>query len=295
MKYGYMIRKHYFILLLGCLLACHSAVAAERWAIIIGIGNYPEDSGWKSIHGDNDIELVVPMLLRNQFPRQHISILTNEQATKCNIENAVNALIAHLRSGDIVYFHFSGHGQLVTDISGDEGDYGYDESLVSYDAKSKYEFNGYKGENHIIDDELNQWLTIIRERIGRNGKMLVVLDACHSGGGSRREEDDDEVFVRGTRDCFNIPKVNQQAHVEQNPIKWICISACKSFQSNYEYKDDRSGCLYGRLSYALSKILIPGKTVGQFEKQLTLQYDNMSALYPQEPMIEYDLADVMIL
>ena len=286
--------KHSFILLLGCLLACHSIVAAERWAIIVGIGSYPEDSGWKSIHGDNDIELVVPMLLRNQFQQQHISILTNEQATKCNIENAVNALITHLRSGDIVYFHFSGHGQLVTDISGDEGDYGYDESLVPYDAKSKYEFNGYKGENHIIDDELNQWLMTIRKRIGCSGQILVVLDACHSGGGSR-DENDDEEFIRGTRDCFNIPKTEQSVRPEQNPIRWLCISACKSAQSNYEYKDNHSGRIYGRLSYALSKILTPGETVEQFEKQLMSQYDNMSALYPQEPMIEYDLSDVTIL
>ncbi len=294
MKCGYMIMKHYFILLLSCLLACHLIVAAERWAIIVGIGSYPEDSGWKSIHGDNDIELVVPMLLRNQFQQQHISILINEQATKCNIENAVNALITHLRSGDIVYFHFSGHGQLVTDISGDEGDYGYDESLVPYDAKSKYEFNGYKGENHIIDDELNQWLMTIKKRIGCSGKILVVLDACHSGGGSR-DENDDEKPLRGTRDCFNIPKTEQSVRSEQNPIKWICISACKSAQSNYEYKDDRSGRIYGRLSYALSKILTPGETVEQFEKQLILQYDNMSALYPQKPMIEYDLTEVTIL
>ena len=283
--------KLHFILLLCCLFAGHSADAAERWAIVVGIGNYPEDSGWRSIHGDNDIELIIPMLLRNQFPRHHISILANEQATKNNIKNTVDALTSKLRVGDIVYFHFSGHGQLVTDINGDEGDYGYDESIVPYDAKSKYEYNGYAGENHIIDDELNQWLTIIRERIGRSGKILVVLDACHSGGGSR-EEDGEEMFVRGIRDCFNIPKINQQIHSEQNPIKWICISACKSFQSNYEYKDDRSGCIYGRLSFALHKIFSPKSTIEQIGRQLSLQYDRMTAIYPQEPAIEYDESNV---
>ena len=80
--------KLHFILLLCCLFAGHSADAAERWAIVVGIGNYPEDSGWRSIHGDNDIELIIPMLLRNQFPRHHISILANEQATKNKIGRA---------------------------------------------------------------------------------------------------------------------------------------------------------------------------------------------------------------
>ncbi len=146
--------KRYFILLLGCLFATRFAIAAERWAIVVGIGNYPQSSGWRLINGDKYLGLVVPMLKKNGFPVGHITILANEQATKENIKNAIHTLLANLRSGDIVYFHFSGHGQLVTDVNGDEGDYGYDESIVPYDAASKYDFNGYKGQNHLVDDEL---------------------------------------------------------------------------------------------------------------------------------------------
>lgn len=214
--------KRYFILLFGCLFAVRFAIAAERWAIVVGIGSYPESSGWRPINGDKDLDLVVPMLKKNGFPDGHITTLANEQATKKNIEKAIHALLANLRAGDIVYFHFSGHGQLVTDVNGDESDYGYDESIVPYDAALKYDFNGYKGQNHIVDDELNQWLTAVRKRIGNKGRLLVVLDACHSGGGSR-DESDEAGFIRGCRDCFNIPSLNsQKIKSAPNSISCVC-------------------------------------------------------------------------
>lgn len=276
--------KRYFVFLLCCLFVDRSAIAAERWAIVVGIGNYPQSSGWRPINGDKDLDLVVPMLKKNGLPDGHITILANEQATKENIKNAIHTLLANLRSGDIVYFHFSGHGQLVTDVNGDEGDYGYDESIVPYDAASKYDFNGYKGQNHIVDDELNKWLMAVRKRIGNNGRLLVVLDACHSGGGSR-DECDEEDFVRGSRDCFNMPVIASQVKSSRNSIKWMCVSACKSYQGNYEHKiDDETRC--GRLSFALSKILVPNITVRQLREQLERQYENMALPpLPQEPEI----------
>lgn len=289
--------KRYFVLLFGCLFAVHFAIAAERWAIVVGIGSYPENSGWRPINGDKDLDLVIPMLKKNGFPDDHITTLANEQATKRNIEKALHSLLANLRAGDIVYFHFSGHGQLVTDINGDEGDYGYDESIVPYDAALKYDFNGYKGQNHIVDDELNQWLTAVRKRIGNKGRLLVVLDACHSGGGSR-DENDEEEFVRGCRDCFNIPSLNsQKIKSVPNSISWVCISACQSEQSNYEYKAD-NGKKYGRLSWALSKILTVGMPANELGAAIAQQYELLPAMpFPQDADIEIaaDLANKPVL
>ena len=81
---------------------------------------------------------------------------------------------------DELYIHFSGHGQQVTDVSGDEPD-GLDEALIPYDAAIEYGRNGYKGQNHILDDELGVWLEALRESVGPKGVIVVALDACHSG------------------------------------------------------------------------------------------------------------------
>ena len=63
----------------------------------------------------------------------------------------------YVTSGDIIYLHFSCHGQPIEDIDGDEDD-GWDEALIPFDAKKKYQKGTYTGENHITDDELNSYL-----------------------------------------------------------------------------------------------------------------------------------------
>lgn len=56
------------------------------------------------------------------------------------------------KNGDIIYIHFSCHGQPVEDIDGDEDD-DWDEAIVACDAKKEYLKGVYTGESHIIDDE----------------------------------------------------------------------------------------------------------------------------------------------
>lgn len=278
--------KRLLYILLAIIFATNYTSATERWAIVIGISKYPTQSGWRAISGAKDIGLVVPMLQRNGFPLQNIITLPNEQATKQNIKKAVYGLCEKLEKGDVVYFHFSGHGQLITDLNGDEIDKdgnpkGWDSSLIPYDAQYRYNPNGYKGENHIVDDELNGWLHCIKNAVGPSGKLLVVLDACHSGGSSRGGDDDEDV-VRGTSDKFTIPQTESYvaAVTEDYEVDWVCISACGWAQSNYEYQG------YGRLSQAISKVLSPMLSQKELKKQIKDEYLKMPHRWPQEVDID---------
>ena len=278
--------KRLLYILLAIIFTANCASATERWAIVIGISKYPAQSGWRAINGAKDIDLVIPMLQRNGFSTQNIITLSNEQATKRNIKNAVYGLCGKLQKGDVVYFHFSGHGQLITDLNRDEFDKdgnpkGRDSSLIPYDAQYRYNPNGYKGENHIVDDELNGWLHCIKNAVGSSGKLLVVLDACHSGGSSRGENDDEDV-VRGTSDKFTIPQTEPYvaAVTEDYEVDWVCISACGWVQSNYEYQG------YGRLSQAISKVLSPMLSQKELKKQIKDEYLKMPHRWPQEVDID---------
>lgn len=278
--------KRLLYILLAIIFAANYTSATECWAIVTGISKYPTQSGWRAISGAKDIGLVVPMLQRNGFPLQNIITLPNEQATKQNIKKAVYGLCEKLEKGDVVYFHFSGHGQLITDLNGDEIDKdgnpkGWDSSLIPYDAQYRYNPNGYKGENHIVDDELNGWLHCIKNAVGSSGKLLVVLDACHSGGSSRGENDDEDV-VRGTSDKFTIPQTEPYvaAVTEDYEVDWVCISACGWAQSNYEYQG------YGRLSQAISKVLSPMLSQKELKKQIKDEYLKMPHRWPQEVDID---------
>lgn len=281
---------------------------SHKYALVVGIGKYPAGSGWGEINGDRDISLVVSMLVRNGFEKSDIIVLANSDATRKAIEEAFERLEESVSAGDIVYIHFSGHGQQVTDIDGDEPD-GLDEAFIPYDAGKVYSCGVYEGENHIIDDDLNVWLSELKAAVGRNGMVLVSIDACHSGDATRGNDDDIVAGVRGTADVFALPgrkpkgpadrgsgsRVNSGTAKRAAGVAgtdafenggWICISACKSYQNNNEFKSSE-GC-FGRLTWALYKTLEPGMTLDELVSELQKMYDTMPS--PPGPPQNLDVA-----
>lgn len=248
-----------FLTLMGAIFVFSSSSilqAQTRRALVIGLGQQ-EDKAWGKINGDKDVLYVDKILKDAKFKAGNIRKLVNQQATKKAIVNAFKSLIAQSRRGDIIYVHYSGHGQQMKDVHNDEKD-GLDECWIPYDAYRR-PCNKDRGEKHLTDDEVNYYLNAIRNKIGDVGKMLVVIDACHSGDATRGS--DDEV-VRGVEDIFEAIKsfiwgepsekgkekvVNPKA--KENKERWITISACRSDQVNIEMKNP----VVGKLTYALYK------------------------------------------
>jgi hypothetical protein len=141
--------------------------------LLIGI-NYLEDPANKLAGCINDI-LNVEKKLRLTNPEcKEYMILSDDSTnpllkpTRKNIIAGINWLVKGLKSGESVFFHYSGHGGLTLDISGDE--------------KSKFDSCIYPINNGaveiITDDELK---TILVNKIPAGCKCFAVLDACHSG------------------------------------------------------------------------------------------------------------------
>ena len=292
---------------LFALLTIHIYTNAEKHALIVAIGKYPTQSGWATISSDNDVPLIKSALLKQGFLPQNIATITNEQATKAGITNSFNNLIRKSKEGDIVVFHFSGHGQQVTDTNGDELD-GLDEALVPFDA-GKTNLNGSGNlKTHLIDDELNALLGNLRSKVGSKGDVLVFLDACHTGTATRSTDDSDPNAVyRGTNEVFVIPgfekvknSTNTQTETlysEDQPITRsgtnqispiLIISACSAEQQNKEYQENGKG--YGSLSYALSKVLTNNTTgisyIAFFESLRNEMLPLMGRRHYQTPQIE---------
>ena len=269
-----------FICIILLIAASYNLSHATKRALVIGIGNYPEASGWAKINGDKDLPIVRDMLLANGFQSKDIVELKNESATADAIRKALDALVGKAAKGDVIYIHFSGHGQQITDLHGDEED-GFDEAWIPIDAQFSYAKGKYEGENHIIDDQLNQWLSQLRSKVGATGKITVVADACHSGGGSRGDEDESEYVVRGTSDAFVISGNTKPFSGEVGTIDWIFISACKSYQCNYEYKGT------GSLTYALGqqKANLSSTPAQQIQRSIRSTIANIIP-FTQTPVLE---------
>lgn len=231
---------------------------ATKRALVIGIGAYPAETGWAAIHGDNDVAIAVDYLQQAGFESAHIATLLDEQATYQGIQSAFLALIEQAGEGDLVYIHFSGHGQRITDVDGDEAirnpkRAGYDEAWIPYDAHAIYKEGVYEGEHHLVDDEINGYLAQLRGKIGKEGKIIVVADACHSEGFSRAAEE--APVCRGLASDFVIPeeKVKPLTELPSYEITWVAISACRSFQSNFEYKNTQ-GALTSAIAAQADKL-----------------------------------------
>lgn len=226
------------------MLATAQPIASQtRRALVIGIGKQL-DPAWRKINGDRDVALVTSMLRANRF--SDIRTLVNSKATKAAIVSQMKALASRSKVGDIVYVHFSGHGQLMTDVNGDESN-GWDEAWIPYDAGFAYGPKD-RGEKHLSDDEIGILLSGIRRSIGRKGQLVVVVDACHSGDSTRGDLPEDELPERGVTDHFVIP-VKKRGNDAQQPEHWITLSACKKYQNNQECPQG-----YGKLTYAISSM-----------------------------------------
>ena len=177
-----------FIFLMATSLSLATS-AQEKRALIVAISEYAPGSKIPSIASTNDVQYIQAALQRNNFKQKNIDTLINSKATKAGIIKALDHLAAVSNLNDIVVVHFSCHGQQIRDQStvalGKDEDDGYDEALLPYDALAKYSPTGYRGENHLRDDELGEKLTTIRKKLGKDGSLLVLLDACHSGTATR--------------------------------------------------------------------------------------------------------------
>ena len=247
------------LLIIGIILMVAITGNAQRKrAFMVGISHYDTaltGYQWNNINGVEDIKLLSPILKKQGF---YLTTLLDEQATYQNITNQLSTFTNQTKKGDIVYLHFSAHGQPVEDLNGDEED-GWDEAIIPIDAYKNYKKGVYEGKKHLLDDQLNTYIKKLRTKIGTTGFLYVVIDACHAGTSSRANDE----TIRGTKVGFTYknkafkPSTQKKSHykVEATPkmSHVMYLEACRPDQVNMEIKVD--GKRYGPLSYNIAQAL----------------------------------------
>jgi len=297
----------YFIIF-SLLLGIHQFLCAEpvKRALIIAIGDYPDSLGWGKISSTNDVPLIKRALEGQDFREQNITIITDRQATKSGLVNAINTLIRASGKGDIIVIHYSGHGQQISDDNGDEIDK-LDETLVSWDAPAYYN-KGYTGDKHLRDDEFGELIASLRIKIGSDGQILVFMDSCHSGTGTRGEKP--AVKVRGGLDPLLIPEfesiITGSSKEDEKGFGMneapsgtrgagggmapMVLFAGASFNElNYETLDE-NGNGVGSLSYSVTKVFTELEEGMTYRTLFNKVHASMSTVAPrQTPMLEGDI------
>ncbi|GAB4851822.1 hypothetical protein Ancab_031221 [Ancistrocladus abbreviatus] len=141
----------------------------KRLAVLVGC-NYP-DSGHELQGCINDVLAMQELLVeRFGFDPKDIEVLTDEpeshvMPTGLNIKKALRRMVDRAEEGDVLYFHYSGHGTLIPSLKPNEPSR-QDEAIVPCDF------------NLITDMDFRQLVN----RLPCKSSLTILSDSCHSGG-----------------------------------------------------------------------------------------------------------------
>jgi metacaspase-1 len=142
-------------------------------ALLVGLNVYPDPAN--TLRGClNDVRQM-QRLLDDHFgfgDPADVRTLTDRRATTQGIKAGLAWLVDGARAGDVLVFHYSGHGSQVPDPHGDERTDGLDEIICPYDLDWEAPFT---------DDDLRTALSGVPGGVS----LTVILDCCHAGTGLR--------------------------------------------------------------------------------------------------------------
>src|SRR5258708_30180212 len=146
-----------------------------KLALLVGINDYQHPEQVSPLAGSiNDVEDMRQVLIgKFEFPPENILVLKDSEATHAGIVNALQThLIAKAQAGDIVVFHYSGHGSQMKDVTGKQISR-LDETIVPYDSRDP--------EGKVFDISGAELHALLVQLAAKTNNVTFILDSCHSG------------------------------------------------------------------------------------------------------------------
>jgi Tfp pilus assembly protein PilF len=151
--------------------ANNSVHPGSTYAVIVGISKY-ENAGITQLdYAHKDAQVFADYLKSKaggSVPEDNIRLLLNENATYGAIYDALNWLLETTHKDDLVYFYFSGHGDMENNTIYKLG------FLLSYNTPRINYIN-----NAVRIEDLNNIANTLS--VNNKAKVVLITDACHSG------------------------------------------------------------------------------------------------------------------
>jgi uncharacterized caspase-like protein len=248
-----------------------------RKALLVGLNRYPDPVN--SLRGClNDVEQIRGLLgSRLRLADRSMVTLTDSEATTRAIVRQLHWLVDGASPGDVLIFHYSGHGSQVEDRHGDELDDNLDEIICPYDLD---------WDDPFTDDDLYE---IVRE-LPAGANLTVLLDCCHSGTGLRDAARDGERhprarFMESPRGATGHLRLRAMRRFGARAVQRgaILVAACRSDQVAADASID--GAYHGAFTYYLCRALEESGCSGSYaaliQRVRRLLVENGFAQVPQ--------------
>jgi hypothetical protein len=191
-------------------------------------------------------------------------LLMNEDANREAVTAAIRRASEELKSGDMLFISYSGHGAFVPDEGADEED-GKDETWCLFDG-------------FFLDDELHALWTGFEEDV----RIFMISDSCHSGTITKVApgQDPDSVILSKNfpeekatavylaHKSFYTEVKEKASELKNNEIKATIklISGCQDDESSYVLPEDENSLLTVELNKTWDSGQFIGTTAEFFEK-----------------------------
>jgi metacaspase-1 len=218
-------------------------MAQKGYAVHIGLNRVDPNKyeGWSGdLQGcENDVASMKGISKQQGFST--IDVLTTQNATHAHAKSAIEKAAGALRTGDLFFLTYSGHGGQVPDTNGDETEDGKDETWVLYDEE-------------LIDDELYALWSKFEQGV----RIIVLSDSCHSGTVTREPPPGSTGFGPPRE----VP-AEESRHESVGRVKVMPAAVMARMQSNKTHRDyyekvQREHPQGSRVAIGASVVLVSG-------------------------------------
>jgi uncharacterized caspase-like protein len=263
---------------------------STKLALLVGINEYRSAQISPLAGSINDVEDMFQVLTTKfEFRPENIKVLKNAEATHANIIDAIrNHLIAKARPGDIVVFHFSGHGSQMKDVTGKKIS-GLDETIVPNDSRDP--------QGKVFDISGAELHGLLLQLMQKTKNVTMILDSCHSGtlfrdiNGARVRSIPEDKRTPPPPPSYAVGTTRGLGSSDPGaPLKYAFIAAATSRESAYEHLSE--GKDHGALTYFLARQLRSARAGATYRDVMDSVIGNVTANYPaQHPQLEGTEAD----
>ncbi|HEY9692396.1 MAG TPA: caspase family protein [Oculatellaceae cyanobacterium] len=263
----------------------------RKLALLVGINTYPNNERFSNLNGCvTDVDLQEALLIhRFGFNKKDILRLTSDATrdklpTRSNILQAFeDHLINQAKTGDVVVFHFSGHGSQLAEIDPCRN-IDFNSTLVPADET----------QNGVVQDIMGRTLFLLMSRLNTEN-VTAVLDSCHSGGGTRGNYRIRSITGEGLQPspeeiAYQKSLMEQLKLSPEELARRRCAAVAKGVviaatQPTQEAKDEQfNGFSAGAFTYLLTQYLWQstdnvGNTIEKIKPTMTRKYG-------QEPLVD---------
>ena len=212
-------------------------MASNIYVLQVGINQYP--NGVSSLNGCiNDVHRIHDYVKKTFGDAARTVQLLDSDVNRKNVIKQFREHLGKAGSGDVVLFHYSGHGARCKSAPDFQKWFpdGWDEGLVLHDSRMP---GGY--------DLADKELAILLAEVAKNEPHITVLfDCCHSGGATRGLDDFTQLKVRQTHtvndprpldsylDGYYTELVKKGMQLQLPSSKHILLAACERKQKAWE-------------------------------------------------------------